>query len=98
AETEYAAFRAGAHGYLPKTASLPVLIDVLRAACNQHGRGFITYRNGELLTTAPAHPDTRLTAAKSKCCARSRKGCPLHRSPPACCAARKPSARTSVAQ
>lgn len=64
AETEYAAFRAGAHGYLPKTASLPVLIDVLRAACNQHGRGFITYRNGQLLTTAPAHPDTRLTAAE----------------------------------
>src|SRR5690606_3627948 len=41
-----------------------VLTDVMRAACNQPGQGFISYRNGELLTTAPAHPDTRLTAAE----------------------------------
>ncbi len=65
AETEYAAFRAGAHGYLPKSASMPALVEMIRAA---HSRGspgdFISYKNGALYTAAPRHPDTRLTTAE----------------------------------
>ncbi|MBO1111674.1 response regulator transcription factor [Bordetella petrii] len=65
AETEYAAFRAGATGYLPKSASMPMLVEMIRAA---HSRGnpcgFITYKNGALRVASPRHPDTRLTAAE----------------------------------
>ncbi|HYG45701.1 MAG TPA: response regulator transcription factor [Bordetella sp.] len=64
AETEYAAFRAGANGYLPKSASMPTLVDVIRAACNPSSSGFITYKNGALRQDRPRHPDTRLTAAE----------------------------------
>jgi len=64
AETEYAAFRAGANGYLPKSASMPMLVEIIRAACGQYLDKFITYKNGALRTTPPAHPDTRLTAAE----------------------------------
>lgn len=63
AETEYAAFRAGAHGYLPKSAAMPTLVEVIRAASRDH-RGFITYKNGALRMTPPRHPDTRLTTAE----------------------------------
>lgn len=63
-ETEYAAFRAGATGYLPKSASLRTLVEVIRAACNANLDGFITYKNGALALTPPRHPDTRLTLAE----------------------------------
>src|SRR5690606_32668103 len=64
AETEYAAFRAGATGYLPKSAPLPTLVEVIRAARAHRRRGFITYADGTLRTTPPRHPDTRLTTAE----------------------------------
>lgn len=64
AETEYAAFRAGANGYLPKSAAMPTLVEVIRAACNHGQQGFITYKNGSLHSTPPRHPDTRLTMAE----------------------------------
>ena len=64
AETEYAAFRAGATGSLPKSAPLPTLVEVIRAARAHRRRGFITYADGTLRTTPPRHPDTRLTTAE----------------------------------
>jgi len=65
AETEYAAFRAGATGYLPKSASMPMLVEMIRAAHNRGSpSGFITYTNGALRAASPRHPDTRLTAAE----------------------------------
>ncbi|CAM4100417.1 response regulator transcription factor [Bordetella muralis] len=63
-ETEYAAFRAGATGYLPKSAPLPTLVEVIRASCNANIDGFITHKNGALNMTPPRHPDTRLTLAE----------------------------------
>ncbi|MCD0502326.1 response regulator transcription factor [Bordetella petrii] len=63
-ETEYAAFRAGANGYLPKSASLPALVEIIRAACNPSTHGFLTYKNGALRIAKPLHPDTRLTTAE----------------------------------
>jgi len=64
AETEYAAFRAGATGYLPKSASMPTLVEVIRAARGRSRRGFITHANGALHMTPPRHPDTRLTTSE----------------------------------
>jgi len=64
AETEYAAFRAGANGYLPKSASMPTLVEVIRAAHSRSAAGFITYKNGAVRIAPPRHPDTRLTAAE----------------------------------
>ncbi|CAM4059460.1 response regulator transcription factor [Bordetella tumulicola] len=64
AETEYAAFRAGAHGYLPKSAALPTLVDVIRATLAPDTNGFITYQDGGLKFTPPSHPDTRLTSSE----------------------------------
>jgi len=63
AETEYAAFRAGAAGYLPKTASMAALADVIRAAAHRP-RGFVAYEDGALRTSPPRHPDSRLTTAE----------------------------------
>lgn len=64
AETEYAAFRAGATGYLPKSAPLPTLVEVIRAACSPSIEGFITHKDGTLQLTPPHHPDTRLTISE----------------------------------
>ncbi|MBV7485604.1 response regulator transcription factor [Bordetella sp. BOR01] len=64
AETEYAAYRAGANGYLPKSASMPTLVEVIRAACSRSFNGFITHQNGAVHMAVPRHPDSRLTAAE----------------------------------
>lgn len=64
AETEYSAYRAGATGYLPKSAPLPTLVEVIRAACSPNIEGFITHKDGALQMTAPHHPDTRLTLSE----------------------------------
>ena len=64
AETEYAAFRAGATGYLAKSSPLPTLVEVIRAACCPNIDGFITHKHGALTLTPPHHPDTRLTVSE----------------------------------
>jgi len=64
AETEFAAYRAGATGYLAKSAPLPTLVEVIRAACCSNIDGFITHRNGTLVMTPPKHPDSQLTLSE----------------------------------
>jgi len=62
-ETEFAAFRAGAHGYLPKLEPLPVLADMIRLAVSSPC-AFICYRDGRLQCRTPQHPDTKLTTTE----------------------------------
>lgn len=64
AETEYSAFRAGASGYLPKSAPLPTLVEVIRAACSPNIDGFISHKDGAIQIATPNHPDTRLTLSE----------------------------------
>lgn len=64
-ETEYAAFRAGANGYLPKTAQLPAVAQVVRAAVNAP-KEFISYRSGNLKIAPPKRPDSSLTNAETE--------------------------------
>lgn len=63
-ETEYASFRAGATGYVPKVSPLPNMVEVIRAACSPSINGFITHKDGLLVLTPPEHPDTQLTLSE----------------------------------
>jgi len=63
ADTEYAAFRAGANGYAPKGERLPVLADLIRlTVSNPHG--FYTCQGGVVRECRPLHPEERLTDAE----------------------------------
>lgn len=64
AETEYSSYRAGATGYLPKSAPLPTLVEVIRAACSPNIDGFIGHKDGLVQICTPHHPDTRLTLSE----------------------------------
>jgi DNA-binding NarL/FixJ family response regulator len=63
ADTEYAAYRAGANAYLPKGERLPVLPDMIRLAV-QSPRTFFSCRYGKVLNARPVKPDERLTCAE----------------------------------
>jgi len=64
AETEYSSYRAGATGYLPKSAPLPSLVEAIRAACSSTVDGFISHKDGAIHVNTPRHPDTRLTLSE----------------------------------
>lgn len=63
AETEYAAFRAGASGYLPKLAALTALADMIHTAVLAP-KLFVAYRDGQIQQLNPVPPETRLTNAE----------------------------------
>lgn len=62
-ETEYAAFRAGANGFLPKGAPLSLLAELIRTTVVSR-RAFFSARTGQLRATIPDPPDSRLTNAE----------------------------------
>jgi two-component system, NarL family, captular synthesis response regulator RcsB len=63
ADTEYAAYKAGAHGYVPKGERLLCIADVIRQAVSSP-RKFHRCSDGELIDDQPPKPDDRLTAAE----------------------------------
>ncbi|RXN93476.1 DNA-binding response regulator [Achromobacter aloeverae] len=63
ADTEYAAYKAGANGYVPKGERLLCVADVIRKSISAP-RSFYTCSQGELHDRRPPRPDDRLTAAE----------------------------------
>jgi DNA-binding NarL/FixJ family response regulator len=63
ADTEYAAFKAGASGYVPKGERLPVLADMVRLAVNSP-RAFYSCAQGHVHDCRPKRPEERLTNAE----------------------------------
>lgn len=63
ADTEYAAFKAGAHGYVSKGERLPFLADIIRLSVSVP-RAFYTCRQGRVQDIRPQRPEERLTNAE----------------------------------
>jgi len=64
-ETLYAAFRAGANGYLSKTDPVDTIPDMIRATVADP-RNFYISTYGRVHRTEPQHPDALLTAAETE--------------------------------
>jgi DNA-binding NarL/FixJ family response regulator len=62
-DTEYAAFKAGANGYVPKGERLPFLADMIRLAVNTP-RAFYSCTDGHVHDCRPKRPEERLTNAE----------------------------------
>jgi DNA-binding NarL/FixJ family response regulator len=62
-DTEYAAFKAGANGYVPKGERLPFLADMIRLAINTP-RAFYSCGDGQVQDCRPKRPEERLTNAE----------------------------------
>ncbi len=62
-ETRYAAFRAGAQGYLGKHTGLGFVADLIRGVLARP-RGFLALEDGQVRDILPPHPDSRLTIAE----------------------------------
>lgn len=62
-DTEYAAFKAGANGYVPKGERLPFLADMIRLAVNTP-RAFYSCSEGHVRDCRPKRPEERLTNAE----------------------------------
>ncbi len=64
-DTEYAAYRAGANGYLSKTEPPHTIPDMIRATVGDP-RNFYVSTFGRVHRAEPRHPDARLTAAETE--------------------------------
>ncbi|ALM86922.1 response regulator transcription factor [Bordetella sp. N] len=64
-DTEYAAYKAGANGYVPKGERLPCIADIIRKSLSTP-RAFYTCSHGELHSQPPMRPDERLTSAEAE--------------------------------
>lgn len=64
-DTQFAAYRAGANGYLSKTAPPSAVPDIIRAAIADP-RNFYVCSYGRIHRTEPQHPDAQLTAAETE--------------------------------
>ncbi|WP_186332244.1 response regulator transcription factor [Bordetella genomosp. 13] len=64
-DTEYAAYRAGANGYLSKTEPPHTIPDMIRATIGDP-RNFYVSSYGRVHRAEPQHPDARLTAAETE--------------------------------
>lgn len=63
ADTQYAAFRAGANGYVPKGERLPFLADLIRLSVNAP-EVFYSCSDGRVTDCRPTRPEERLTNAE----------------------------------
>jgi DNA-binding NarL/FixJ family response regulator len=63
ADTQYAAFRAGANGYVPKGERLPFLADLIRMSVNAPGV-FYSCSDGRVTDCRPTRPEEKLTNAE----------------------------------
>lgn len=64
-EIEYAAFRAGANGFVPKAAPIELLGDVIRLAAGQPN-AFFAIRGDNVVELHPRRPEVQLTAAEAE--------------------------------
>ncbi len=64
-DTEYAAYKAGANGYVPKGERLLCIADIIRKSVSSP-RNFYTCSQGELVDHRPPRPDERLTTAEAE--------------------------------
>lgn len=64
-DTLYAAFRAGANGYLSKTEPVDAIADMIRATVADP-RNFYVSTEGRVQRTEPQHPDAQLTPAETE--------------------------------
>ncbi len=62
-ETQYAAFRAGANGYLAKQWGLALLPEMIRGVVAGKD-SFLTVQDGKVRAVLPTHPHDRLTASE----------------------------------
>jgi DNA-binding NarL/FixJ family response regulator len=64
-EVEYAAYRAGANAFLPKSASLSLLGDAIRMA-TAAPTAFFTLRDGGIVAAQPRSADDQLTSSEAE--------------------------------
>jgi len=72
-ETEYAAYRAGANGYLAKQSGMVLLPDMIRGVVSSMGQ-FLTVQEGKIRSALPSPPHALLTTSEVEILRHIRQG------------------------